>query len=401
MIEFENIETGDIKEIALTGRVDGMTAGQIQKAFDELADSGARVFAANLAGVNYVSSAGLRVFLQTQKSLKSSGGELILCGLTPPIFEIFKMGGFQKIFNIVKSLSDYQSDVIDSSTSIDKREYTLDNIKYEIIEKSEKKGVFQMIGSTEKLAASTYEKSDMKIIKPSEIRFGAGLAAIGGDWGNAKNYFGESVVIQRSLFSYPAIKSPAVDYMIYSGDGPGIDYGFLHGFGFSGEFKYIARFESLDRFPSFEDIINKIAENLKIKSFGIVFIGESKGFWGMNLRRIPITENKPENSESILSDENFANWMNFPVEPGEFNNAICGCGIYSSTPDESDLSKALSSDSDYHIHATVFKKALLDMETVKFEQELNRVIAEFEPIKTQHMLGKSLFNRGVIGIIEL
>jgi anti-anti-sigma factor len=41
------------------------------------------------------------VFLVTQKQLKRSGGEVILCGAAPAVMEIFKLSGFDRIFRVV------------------------------------------------------------------------------------------------------------------------------------------------------------------------------------------------------------------------------------------------------------------------------------------------------------
>jgi anti-anti-sigma factor len=50
--------------------------------------------------LDYVNSAGLKVFLLGAKQLDGAGGKLVLCGLTPSVQAIFDMIGFSKIMNL-------------------------------------------------------------------------------------------------------------------------------------------------------------------------------------------------------------------------------------------------------------------------------------------------------------
>jgi anti-anti-sigma factor len=51
----------------------------------------------DLSGVDYLSSAGLRVVLVAAKSTRASGGKLVLAGPRPAISEILAMSGFNRI----------------------------------------------------------------------------------------------------------------------------------------------------------------------------------------------------------------------------------------------------------------------------------------------------------------
>lgn len=92
---------GDALVLAISGRIDGKTA----KAFEEkvtgaLAASAGKVVI-DCAGVDFISSAGLRVFLIAAKRLKASGRDLVVCGLQPLVQEIFETTGFYSILTVV------------------------------------------------------------------------------------------------------------------------------------------------------------------------------------------------------------------------------------------------------------------------------------------------------------
>lgn len=89
--------------IKLAGRLDATTSGEFERQVVQDIDPGAKV-ALSLEGLEYISSAGLRVVLMLGKRLNSGGGKLVLCGLGGMVEEVFKVSGFDKLFTIVFDL---------------------------------------------------------------------------------------------------------------------------------------------------------------------------------------------------------------------------------------------------------------------------------------------------------
>jgi anti-anti-sigma factor len=52
------------------------------------------------AGMSYICSSGLRVFLALNKNITAKGGKLIIRNLEPLVKGVFDMSGFSHIFNI-------------------------------------------------------------------------------------------------------------------------------------------------------------------------------------------------------------------------------------------------------------------------------------------------------------
>lgn len=52
------------------------------------------------AGMSYICSSGLRVFLSLNKNVSAKGGKLIIRNLEPLVKGVFDMSGFSQIFNI-------------------------------------------------------------------------------------------------------------------------------------------------------------------------------------------------------------------------------------------------------------------------------------------------------------
>ena len=94
MFEIRMSETG---EVVMAGRLD---AAQCDKALQFL-DAVPEPRVIDLAGLEYVSSAGLGVLLKTQKRVMASGQGLRLVNANKHIRDIFKYAGFDRIFEIV------------------------------------------------------------------------------------------------------------------------------------------------------------------------------------------------------------------------------------------------------------------------------------------------------------
>ena len=84
--------------LALSGRLDTTTAPELEK---ELGRSLAGVtrLVLDLAGLEYISSAGLRVLLSTQKVMNRQGN-MRLVHVNETIMEIFEVTGFADILTI-------------------------------------------------------------------------------------------------------------------------------------------------------------------------------------------------------------------------------------------------------------------------------------------------------------
>ncbi|MBQ6381885.1 MAG: STAS domain-containing protein [Clostridia bacterium] len=80
----------------IEGRIDTLTSAELEQAVAEVADKCEKLIF-DMAGVDYVSSAGIRVIIQTHQNI---GKEcFILKNVPANVMELFKMTGFQKVLN--------------------------------------------------------------------------------------------------------------------------------------------------------------------------------------------------------------------------------------------------------------------------------------------------------------
>jgi anti-anti-sigma factor len=403
MIECTTTEDAGLKWVNIKGRIDSMTSPEARRHFDEAVQSGERVIVANLEEVNYISSAGLRIFLTVQKQLKKVGGELILYRLSGYGLDVFNQGGILDFFRLVASGEEIASTARDSGPAADIVSMELDSISMRYVEKPAAPGLVSPIGSQEKLAFADYTEDDVVGVKTGEFRFATGLAALGEQYDDYRHLFGEALLMDGNFFFYPAVKRPAVDFMLASELESGLQYQFLHGFGFTGDFRFVASFESGETFIPLARLVDALFQISGANILGIVLLAESKGLWGMNLKKVPLRENRPRNGKAIFDAENFADWMNFPVEPSDFNHVVAAAGV--AVRDRSTAGAAVQGfipeGSRFHLHGAVFEKEPLGKKVEHFKDELKRVLTELDVYKVQHLLGQTLFGSGMVGVIEI
>ena len=109
-MEISERNTADIVTLSLSGKLDGTTAKSFEEKILTRIDSGDRRFIIDVAELDYISSAGLRVFALAGKRLNSANGKLVLCGfkktipyytlnrIPDPVREVFDTSGFSTIF---------------------------------------------------------------------------------------------------------------------------------------------------------------------------------------------------------------------------------------------------------------------------------------------------------------
>jgi len=91
-----DIQLGKAGEVVMAGRLDATQCDAALSFLNTLSEP--RVI--DLGRLDYISSAGLRVLLVTQKRVRGSGAGLKLINVRPEIHDIFRYTGFDRIIEI-------------------------------------------------------------------------------------------------------------------------------------------------------------------------------------------------------------------------------------------------------------------------------------------------------------
>lgn len=84
--------------VSVSGRLDTLTAPELDEELKSSLD-GIEVLEMDLSGLEYISSAGLRVLLSALKTMNKQG-EMIVTGVADTVMEIFEVTGFSDILTI-------------------------------------------------------------------------------------------------------------------------------------------------------------------------------------------------------------------------------------------------------------------------------------------------------------
>ena len=108
MIQIEISERANIVTVSVAGELSTITAKEFDSAFEKYLVSGCKVLALDLKKMPYLDSFGISRLMKLSQGLKSANVEFIIINLNEHIRQIFHMGTFDKIFNIMSG-DDFES----------------------------------------------------------------------------------------------------------------------------------------------------------------------------------------------------------------------------------------------------------------------------------------------------
>ena len=100
-MDIKNKTYGDVLVLSPEGRLDHANSEDFRNGLGPFIDrcktNGERLVL-DLAGVDYISSAGLRCFMLAEKQAKAQGGTIVVAAMQPVVKEIFEISGFTLVF---------------------------------------------------------------------------------------------------------------------------------------------------------------------------------------------------------------------------------------------------------------------------------------------------------------
>lgn len=99
----------DITVINLRGKIDAANSDEADAELASIFEKGEKFYIFDLCGLEYISSAGLRVFLTASKKIKSGGGNFVFCEVSEEIRELFDITGLLHVFTLCGTLEEAAS----------------------------------------------------------------------------------------------------------------------------------------------------------------------------------------------------------------------------------------------------------------------------------------------------
>jgi anti-anti-sigma factor len=106
LVSIKEEAKGDVLILRMSGRLDAVSSPTAErKVFDHI-NEGQYKLLFDFSGIDYLSSAGMRMLLSVTKKLKSLSGKLVLFSVTTNVMDILKMSGFDHVLEIVQTEED-------------------------------------------------------------------------------------------------------------------------------------------------------------------------------------------------------------------------------------------------------------------------------------------------------
>lgn len=97
-LEISMTKDGSEYTFLLEGRLDTITSPDLESRINEVIGDATKL-TLDLAKLEYISSAGLRVLLGALQDMEDKG-EMVVCNLTRPVHDVFELTGFSRLFGI-------------------------------------------------------------------------------------------------------------------------------------------------------------------------------------------------------------------------------------------------------------------------------------------------------------
>ncbi len=105
MAEFNTsvTEKGEVSTVHLQGYLDAHTAPVLENTLSKLIDEKQYKIVVNFEQLNYISSAGLGVFMAFIEKIRENDGDIKLSSMSDKVYNIFDLLGFPLLYEIFKT----------------------------------------------------------------------------------------------------------------------------------------------------------------------------------------------------------------------------------------------------------------------------------------------------------
>ncbi len=90
----------EVSILRIKGFLDAHTAPIFEQSIQNLVSENRHKIIVSMAELNYISSAGLGVFMGFIEEIREKKGDIKLCGMSPKVFKVFDLLGFPALYEI-------------------------------------------------------------------------------------------------------------------------------------------------------------------------------------------------------------------------------------------------------------------------------------------------------------
>ena len=96
-------DDGEVTVIYPEGFLDAHTAPEFETELRKAIDAGRVKIVVNCKGLDYISSAGLGVFMGCIENVRELDGDIKISNLTPKVYHVFELLGFHQLYELTET----------------------------------------------------------------------------------------------------------------------------------------------------------------------------------------------------------------------------------------------------------------------------------------------------------
>src|SRR5437773_1468323 len=100
IMDVSSVDRGQVTVVSIAGSVDALTAPALTDVLQKQTGIGHARIVADLSGLEYTSSAGLRVLLAAVKEARQHGGDVRLAAAQHNVLKVLELSGFTTIMKL-------------------------------------------------------------------------------------------------------------------------------------------------------------------------------------------------------------------------------------------------------------------------------------------------------------
>jgi len=419
--------------VHLSGRIDAYTSQELRDRLSSQVDAGHYRLVLDLDGVDYLSSAGIRVLLALKGKVDERDGDIKLACVQAYPLGVLKISGLLTFFSVHETVEEATASFpavedVDKEIQVETHQTSIGAFGF--VKGDSKPSEIRVTGSNLDFLYARCSKESIISESLPNIKYSLGIGALGEKADDYINRLGELMIIGGTVVWVPTDGTNIPDYLIPKEDVQEVKVHTPFNIILDGVFNEVARFEASNREgASIRDIYQNLFElsRKRIDGFrgvlGLVMRADVGSVFGAGIKRSPIVENAPENAELITHQDNIKDWLNFQVEPEHENTTalVVGVGLEPDSDFETSLLQSIfyippktsrsrlfsisnqgrSKRRDraiLHNHAAIFKFLPEAHSGYRVENEIANVIKNGEFVGMEHLMDNSIFKKGIMGL---
>src|SRR5262249_6430001 len=213
LLEVSKQLVGEQVHVQIKGRLDSSWADQLAVALDEIVRSDNHYVALDMAEVTFMSSAGISVLIVWYKRFQSIRGSLVIVRCSEMVESVLAMVGLK---DLLMGRGDAGATAPTPATEAPagvKQE--IGGISFDVFRDKKAPGLTcRLFGSAEPLATGQFHAEHCRTVRfPSEC-FGLGMGALGKDYADCEDRFGEFLAAAGVAAYLPTDGSNRPDYLL-------------------------------------------------------------------------------------------------------------------------------------------------------------------------------------------